>query len=60
MLAVIMLGWLFALSDEFHQRFSQGRTPSGWDVALNTCGATAGWAVFTVCRRLREKLGPED
>jgi len=54
-LVVIALGGLFALSDEFHQRFSQGRTPSGWDVLLDTCGVAAGWAVFTVFRRLRVK-----
>lgn len=53
-LAVIALGGLFAATDEFHQRFSQGRSPSGWDVLLDTCGTTAGWAFFEALRWLRE------
>lgn len=53
--AVILLGGLFALSDEFHQSFSPGRSPSLWDVGLDTCGAAAGWGVFELVRRIREK-----
>jgi len=52
---VIALGAAFALSDEFHQSFSPGRSPSGWDVALDTCGVAAGWAFWTLLRRWREK-----
>jgi len=47
-LVVVVLGGLFALSDEFHQSFSPGRSPSGWDVALDTCGVAAGWAVLEI------------
>jgi len=54
-LVVIALGGLFAVSDEFHQRFSQGRSPSGWDVALDTCGVAAGWAVSEVLRWWKEQ-----
>jgi len=54
-LAVIVLGGLYAVSDEFHQRFSQGRSPNGWDVALDTCGVAAGWAVSEVLRRWKER-----
>ena len=53
--AVIALGGLFAATDEFHQRFSQGRSPSGWDVLLDTCGVAAGWAFFELLRWLKEK-----
>lgn len=52
-LAVIALGGLFAVSDEFHQRFSQGRSPSGWDVLLDTCGTATGWAFFEALRWVR-------
>ena len=55
--AVILLGGLFALSDEFHQSFSPGRSPSLWDVGLDTCGAAAGWGAFEIVRRIREKRG---
>lgn len=54
-LAAVLLGVLFAAGDEFHQRFSQGRTPSGWDVLLDACGVFAGQAVSAGLRRLREK-----
>jgi len=54
-LAVIVLGGLFAISDEFHQSFSGDRTACGKDVLLDTCGVAAGWAVFEVLRRWREK-----
>lgn len=53
--AVLLLGGLFALSDEFHQSFSPGRSPSLWDVGLDTCGAAAGWAVFRLAGRIRER-----
>jgi len=58
-LAVVALGGLFAVSDEFHQRFSQGRSPSGWDVALDTCGVAVGWAVFEILRWWKEKRSPK-
>lgn len=55
LLIVIVLGGLFAASDEFHQRFSQGRTPSGWDVLLDTCGVAAGWLCFEITQALRKR-----
>lgn len=54
-LAVIVLGGLFAATDEFHQRFSLGRSPSGWDVLLDACGTATGWTFFEALRWLREK-----
>jgi len=56
-LVVIVLGGLFALSDEFHQSFSPGRSPSGWDVALDTCGVAAGWAALEFLRWRKGKNG---
>ena len=38
----VLLGAVFAVSDEFHQFFSEGRGPSVQDVLLDTCGAAAG------------------
>ncbi len=54
-LVVIVLGGLFAWSDEFHQGFSPGRSPSGRDVALDVCGVAAGWAVLELLRRRKGK-----
>ncbi|MBN2555143.1 MAG: VanZ family protein [Anaerolineales bacterium] len=45
-LALLMV-LLFALSDEFHQSFVQGRTSSLRDVAIDLAGA--GAALLTVC-----------
>lgn len=57
-LAVIVLGGLFAASDEFHQRFSQGRVPNGWDVLLDTCGAAAGWLCSEITKALKMRNHP--
>ncbi len=40
-LAVLLAG-LYALTDEFHQTFTAGRTPSGLDVLIDTTGAIVG------------------
>lgn len=54
-LLVIALGGLFAVSDELHQRLSQGRFSSGWDVLLDTCGTAAGWGAFQGIRKLKKR-----
>ena len=36
------LAFLYAVSDEFHQNFTAGRTPSFVDVCIDTCGAAIG------------------
>lgn len=48
----VLLGAVFAASDEFHQFFSEGRGPSVQDVLLDTCGVAAGslfFALFKYC-----------
>lgn len=44
---LLALGLLYALSDEFHQRFIPGRTPSGWDLLADGVGLVAGYAAVT-------------
>ena len=39
MTIALVLSILYALSDEFHQSFVPGRTPSAWDIATDTAGA---------------------
>lgn len=38
----VLMAVLYAASDEFHQRFTPGRTPALTDVALDTAGAALG------------------
>jgi hypothetical protein len=37
---------LYAVTDEFHQRFVSGRTSSPVDVVIDACGAAAGAAAW--------------
>ena len=47
-LLALLMAVLFALSDEFHQSFVQGRTSSLRDVAIDTMGAVVGLGVARV------------
>ena len=47
-LLALFMAVLFALSDEFHQSFVQGRTSSLRDVAIDTMGAVVGLGVARV------------
>ena len=38
---IVFISFLYAISDEFHQRFSSGRTPRAQDVLIDTLGAFA-------------------
>jgi VanZ family protein len=44
----ILMAMLFALSDEFHQSFVEGRTSSLRDVAIDTFGAAVAVALAAV------------
>jgi VanZ family protein len=46
----ILLAVLFAATDEFHQRFTPGRTPSFLDVLIDAAGATIGLAGWRIAR----------
>ncbi len=41
-LSAILMAALYAATDEFHQRFTPGRTPSVSDVGVDTVGAILG------------------
>ncbi len=47
---------LYAVTDEFHQRFVSGRTSSPVDVLIDTCGAAAGAAVWAL---IQTRVRPE-
>jgi VanZ family protein len=42
--ALLAIGILYALSDEFHQSFVPGRTPSIGDLVADTVGLAVGYA----------------
>ena len=56
MLLVLFVGILFAASDEYHQCFSQGRTPGVTDVLIDTCGVAVG-ALYLLFRKKSKKMG---
>ena len=54
-LAAIVFVFLYASTDEFHQRFVPTREPSVHDVMIDTTGAAIGifllWGTWCVCER---------
>ncbi len=51
---VVVFCIAYGISDEFHQSFIPGRTPSVWDLVADTLGAvlcSAGW--YFLCRQGR-------
>lgn len=51
-LAAIVLSACYAVTDELHQGFVDGRSPQMLDVAIDTLGACAGAAFHQVCETL--------
>ena len=45
-------GFLYAVSDEFHQMFSGGRTASPQDVCIDTLGVLFGIGIFLLIKKL--------
>lgn len=42
------IGMLYAISDEIHQAFIPGRTPSALDVVIDTCGVILGSLIVII------------
>lgn len=55
MLIVIFVGILYAISDEFHQMFSGGRTPAIGDVFIDSMGVLCGLIIFTMFSKIKLK-----
>ncbi len=49
-MAAVCLACLYAVSDEFHQSFTPGRTPSLYDVCIDTAGAGIGLSIWSLMR----------
>lgn len=56
----LMLCAAYALGDEAHQIFVPGRTPSLYDVALDTTGAAFGGFVYATVAEIFRGRGSED
>jgi len=50
----VCLASIYAASDEFHQRFTPGRTASIDDVCIDTIGAAVGLALWCWIRKLHK------
>lgn len=52
----IIIGILYAMSDEFHQSFSPGRTPKITDVYIDTLGIILGALLVVLIRIIYKKI----
>lgn len=50
LIAVIVVGSIYAVLDEFHQTFAGSRTPAVKDVVIDTFGVVFGIGIFNIFR----------
>ncbi|OGX38225.1 MAG: hypothetical protein A3C36_03905 [Omnitrophica WOR_2 bacterium RIFCSPHIGHO2_02_FULL_52_10] len=48
---VVLLSFVYAVSDEYHQLFVHGRSINGLDLLADTVGGILGWYLFAVLTR---------
>ncbi len=48
----VILGGLYAISDEFHQGFVSGRSPEIRDVCIDTCGVAFGCIIILILGKI--------
>ena len=51
-LGALILGIIYAITDEIHQMFSGGRTPSIRDIFIDSCGVLFGICIFLVINKV--------
>jgi len=54
--SVVLLGVLYAVSDEWHQAFVPGRGPSINDVFIDASGIVIGMCLYCIMHKLLHKL----
>jgi VanZ family protein len=59
-IGAVLLAILYAISDEFHQSFTPGRSPAIKDVCIDTIGSIIGIAVLHALRRRFSHRGKES
>jgi VanZ family protein len=55
-LAVALIGWAYAASDEWHQSFVPGRSPDLLDWVADAAGVAAGLAFYHWARRRARRI----
>lgn len=57
LLSIILVGGLYAITDEIHQKFIPGRTASAKDVLIDSIGVLAGALItFAVIRLMKDQV----
>ena len=56
----ILIVFLYACSDEFHQAFVPGRGPAFRDVLVDTCGGLTAFLVMYICVTLKKRPAPSN
>lgn len=54
-ISVLLVGVIYAISDEFHQMFSGGRTPAIKDIFIDSFGVLIGICVFIQLNKIVRK-----
>ena len=52
MIGTLLVGIIYAISDEIHQMFSGGRTPAVMDVFIDSCGVLFGINMFLITNKI--------
>ena len=52
-LGALLVGIMYAISDEIHQMFSGERTASPIDVCIDSCGVLFGIGIFLLVKNIR-------
>lgn len=52
MIGALLVGIIYATSDEIHQMFSGGRTPAVMDVFIDSCGVLFGINMFLITNKI--------
>ena len=52
-LITILVGVIYAISDELHQMFSGGRTPAIMDVCIDSFGVMFGLIIFSIVNKIK-------
>lgn len=58
--AAMLVAWVYALSDEFHQHFVPGRVADWSDILFDWLGSVVGAASWLRCCAARSKRKPPD
>ncbi|MBZ9684888.1 VanZ family protein [Clostridium estertheticum] len=55
----LLMVFLYACSDEFHQAFVPGRGPAFRDVLVDTCGGLTAFLTIYICVTLKKRPAPK-